>query len=606
MVLGDLSSYSIYALFQRELEEELNVLQEAFVDFQQGKESDVQEPIALMLMSTSAIYGAAKLIDLQEIEDIARLMNAYIKELQENPQKPLDMLSEGLKFLLDLCSCKEEQVSNWRFTHLQELQAYTQRLEKSIADHSLQQAASSANDLSDTYCWELFIKDLFSKAKALQKALFAYEQAKGEEGKDCLERTLLCLEQVEESSRNFPGIANLALNAKKSLQTSYASLDFVFHSLDLFFCFSAQSYEDFEIWIKVHGTPTSYVKALINAEKKGAEEKDSLEIKESLQSSSQKTLSLCAKNLCDLMDLQAQEALPAATALYRQALSKTVSFLDAFLETCVRRYASKGLNISVHGHDLGIEKSVFDRLKIFVETILDAYIEESQSDCQISFTIDQSFLCVEFKGLCLDAASIAKKAALPDKICFTQLFEDKFFSHTEFSYLRALQSFYHAAKRERAKLEILDDQSVELKFSASLFALNAFLARAGQKIYAFRYQEVQRVESFDPALLQKKDGQFFYAKSTLALEILSPNFEQADLNTSLMLVWLHKRAYLFDEVIGQEALYFLEQKASEDAFIELPSLYQLARQQRAEMVDSLAKVGREESNIYLFDQASLL
>ena len=130
MVIGDLSSCSLYGLFQRELQVELSILQGSLVKLRKHREKE--NAIDMMLLSSSAIFGVARLVDLLSVAKISKSIAQYLRGARENdleiPEEDMDILLEAVKMLVSLYVCREEDVDKWVEDYDEDLKGIAKRI----------------------------------------------------------------------------------------------------------------------------------------------------------------------------------------------------------------------------------------------------------------------------------------------------------------------------------------------------------------------------------------------------------------------------------------------------------------------------------------------
>ncbi|MFT4554302.1 MAG: two-component system sensor histidine kinase and response regulator WspE, partial [Chlamydiales bacterium] len=263
MVMGDLSSYSLYGLFQKELQVELSILQGSLVNLR--KELDIEDSVDMMLLSSSAIYGAARLVDLGPVAQVPREMAKYLRGVRENKlehkEEELDVLLEAIKMLVSLYICDEKSVQSWIEEHDLALKALIKKIKAMTSDIEEDESGAVKEDdfgvtSSEEVMWAYFCDELHTQAKALEKALLSLEQDRTNE--QYLKECLRAAHSIKGAARivqadSVVSLANaceecFSFDSEQGGSLSKNYLDFCFKCVDLFYHLSRQYHDELVEW----------------------------------------------------------------------------------------------------------------------------------------------------------------------------------------------------------------------------------------------------------------------------------------------------------------------------------------------------------------------
>lgn len=263
MVMGDLSSYSLYGLFQKELQVELSILQGSLVNLR--KELDIEDSVDMMLLSASAIYGAARLVELGPVAKVPRAIAKYLRGVRENnlehKKEELDVLLEAIKMLVTLYICDEKEVQSWVKEHDKDLKSLIKRIKEMTSQTNEELKGTAKTDdfgvtSSEEVMWAYFCDELHTQAKALEKALLSLEQDRSNE--EYLKECLRAAHSIKGAARVVQAdpvitLANaceecFAIDKEQKGSLSQNYMDFCFKCVDLFYHLSRQYHDDLVEW----------------------------------------------------------------------------------------------------------------------------------------------------------------------------------------------------------------------------------------------------------------------------------------------------------------------------------------------------------------------
>lgn len=329
MVIGDLSDYSFYALFQQELKVELSLLQEALVNLR--KKTDEQDSLRMMILSFSAIYGSVRLIDLEEIENLTKSFTDFLKAVEKKGnllEEHLDLLLEGIKVLLDLYVSDEKKIEQWIEENSDKVKKIVFQIEDffSKEDEKVSQeiaAETKAESFSEDLLWKCFCQELLKQTKVLEEALLLME--KGEKKGSLMDSCMCSLHSIKGAAKVISSdeIASLCHICEECIGNRLQSDKFLtseqfelyFECVDLFSFFAQSSFESFRHWMRENSFKLEVLeKSLLESslKKSASSEENSLEAKEAKASISfplekeKEVLKVSTKNIDSIVALSGE------------------------------------------------------------------------------------------------------------------------------------------------------------------------------------------------------------------------------------------------------------------------------------------------------------
>lgn len=258
MVMGELSSYSFFDLFQRELRVELSLIQHALEEL--GKDPTDLEQQQMVLLSVSAIFGASRLLDLSEVEKLARTTAKFLRNILykqvDLTEKHLHLLKDFLRVLHPFCQkqgCLLSDLQNEKISTLKDL---IQSIEQATPSVEESPSEKENKETSDEWMWTLFCEELRNQARDLEKSLMLLEGDRENQGviDDCMRM----IHSIKGASRVVQAKETVSLahaceecfvlyrDRKQKISQDF--LDLCFHLVDLLLHLSKQIEADMGEW----------------------------------------------------------------------------------------------------------------------------------------------------------------------------------------------------------------------------------------------------------------------------------------------------------------------------------------------------------------------
>lgn len=298
--MGDLSYHTFYGLFQEELKVELSFLQNGLVNARRGIRMD--ESVDEMLLSTSAIYGAARLVDLNDIEKMTNTMTSYFKGIRwENfsiEDAHFDIILDCVKKLLSLYVCEKEKVNEWVSSNSQEIKSLTDDLsviisreksknleEESFEGEEVEEKVPKDEGEETGVMWELFCDELKNQSRVMESALLILEQNPNELKN--FEECMRAAHSIKGAARivRLDAIIDLAHTCEdcfvffqeEGRALPAEKINLLLQSLDRFLNLSCISEENLEVWLQENEEELDFLK--LNIASKDPISNEELEVK---------------------------------------------------------------------------------------------------------------------------------------------------------------------------------------------------------------------------------------------------------------------------------------------------------------------------------------
>jgi len=265
---NDLSSDSLFKMFQRDIYIEGKIIEGAILDFKSNEAEG--GGVELMLFASSAIVGAAKLADVFSFENLGKAMAKYFRFCLIKKRPPegsfIQAIEQAVSFVIEFTKYQEKEALKWlkglqkevddciKKLHVEfeeEIIPFSRTIEKAI------DPIKKEKESPESFLWNLFAQEMLSHAKELEKALLDLE--KRPQNQEHIEKGMRAAHSIKGAARvvHFDEIVELAhvledcFVSLQEFQTVLkpTQIDTIFQTVDLFLLLSHTTFQDKEEWM---------------------------------------------------------------------------------------------------------------------------------------------------------------------------------------------------------------------------------------------------------------------------------------------------------------------------------------------------------------------